>query len=236
VTAGPYEFAGLPVEPIAPGTSLLVAGPSHAGSRELALRLLSGPDGEGAIVVTTNRRAGHIARECRAVGMRIGVDRTGILDCVGGGDGGGGEDGSEIPARVLTVTGPGDLTGIGMRYSKLSREFADGGITRIRTGLRSVSTLLSFSDLRTVSRFVHTLVGRIDRDDGLGTLHVDPTIHDERTVSTLAQFCDGRVDVREGEDGPELRVRGAGSRSRDWRPFDPYAAVDGDPNAAADAD
>jgi hypothetical protein len=121
---------------------------------------------------------------------------------------------------VLPVSGPSDLTGIGMRFSDVQVEFGRTGHERVRTGLLSVSTLLSFSDLRTVSRFVHTLVGRIDSVDGLGVLFIDPGSHDERAIRTLAQFCAGRIEVREGDDGPELRARGLADQSREWEPFD----------------
>ncbi|QKY20122.1 hypothetical protein B4589_006910 [Halolamina sp. CBA1230] len=57
--------------------------------------------------------------------------------------------------------------------------------------------------------------------DGLGVLLIDPTIHDDRTVSTLSQFCTGRIDVREGEAGPELRARGLPEQPRERLAFDP---------------
>ncbi len=209
-----YSFSGLPLADIRPGTSLLVTGPAHEGSRDLAVRLLAGPAGEAAIVVTTNQRAARIADDCRRLGVATSPDTTAILDCVG-------TDGTGVDAQVYQVSGPSDLTGIGMRYSDVHAGFAEDGYERIRTGLFSLSTLLSFSDLRTVSRFVHTLVGRIDSVDGLGVLLIDPGSHDQRTVRTLAQFCSGRIQVRDGKGSPELRARGLPNQSRDWQAFDP---------------
>lgn len=209
-----YAFDGLPLAEIPSGATVLLCGPTHGGTRALGLRMLAGDPGEGAIVVTTNRRAKRIADDCRRVGIELATDDTAIVDCVG-------DDAADIPARVLTVSGPSDLTGIGMRFSDVSRAFRLGGIDRVRTGICSLSTLLTFSDLRTTSRFVHTLVGRIDAIDGLGVLVVDPANHDERSISTFSQFCTGRVDVRDEGDRPELRVRGFPDQSRDWQPFDP---------------
>jgi len=209
-----YSFPDLPLGEIRAGTSLLVTGPTHEGSRDLAVRLLAGAPGEAAIVVTTNQRAVRMADDCRRMGLATSPEQTAILDCVG-------TDEEGIEARVYPVSGPSDLTGIGMRYSDVHAAFVEDGYERVRTGLFSLSTLLSFSDLRTVSRFVHTLVGRIDSVDGLGVLLIDPGSHDERTVRTLAQFCSGRVQVREGETGPELRARGIPGQSREWQPFEP---------------
>lgn len=213
-----YAFEGLPLEPVRPGTSLVVVGPSHAGTREVAFKLLAGGPDEGTIVVTTNQRAARIARDCRAAGVNLSRDRSAIVSCVGQDDRDTGVD-----AEVVRVTGPGDLTGIGMRYSRLAEDLYRAGVTRVRTGVISVSTLLSFSDLQTVSRFVHTLVGRVASVDGLGVLLIDPEAVDDRVVSTIGQFCDARVDVRDDDGGPELRVRGLPGQSREWSEVELYA-------------
>lgn len=210
----PYEFAGLPLTGMRPGKTVLVSGPTHAGTRDLGIRLLAGANGEGGIVITTNQRARRIAEDCQRLGLTLTDASTAILDCVG-------DEDSGVPARVLPVSGPSDLTGIGMRYSDVYRDFTRNDIDRVRTGLFSLSTLLSFGDLKTVSRFVHTLVGRIDSVDGFGVLLIDPAIHDEQTTSTLSQFCAGRIEVRDGEDAPELRTRGLPDQPREWQAFSP---------------
>jgi hypothetical protein len=177
--------------------------------------MLAGQSGEGVIVIATNQRAARVAEECKRYGIEIARDYTAILDCMG-------EEDPTVPARVMTVSGPRDLTGIGMRFSDVFREFHRSGIEQVRTGLFSVSTLLSFGDLRTVSRFVHTVVGRIDTVDGLGVFLIDPANHDDRTVSTIGQFCTGRIDIRETEGDPELRTQGIPGQSRDWTSFSPH--------------
>jgi hypothetical protein len=96
------------------------------------------------------------------VGLQLAADSTAIPDCVGSED-------VNVPARVLPVSEPSDLTGIGMRYADVHREFEYSGVERVRTGLFSLPTLLSFGDVKTVSQFVHTLLARIDALDGLGT-------------------------------------------------------------------
>jgi KaiC/GvpD/RAD55 family RecA-like ATPase len=209
-----YTFEGLPLDEIRPGTSVLVAGPTHAGTRNLALRMLDGGDAEASIIVTTNQRAARLAEDCERVGFHPDPDRVAVIDCVG-------EEDEDVAARVVPVSGPADLTGIGMRYSKLSREFRGDGFDRVRTGVVSVSTLVSFGELRSVARFIHTMVGHVNSVDGLGVLFIDPSTHDERTVNTLAQFCGGRIEVRDGEEGPELRARGLADQPREWTAFDP---------------
>lgn len=212
--AEPYTFPGLPVSDIDVGTTVMVTGPPHSGTRRLTLKLLSPVAGEGSITISTNTKPSRMARKCRAIGMDQSPDHTAIIDC-------GGNDEPIDAARVVSVSSPKDLTGIGMRYSKVYRDLYRSGVRRVRTGVHSVSTLLSFNDLKPVVRFVHTLAGRVDSADGIGVLLIDPAMHDDRTVSTLAQFCDGRIEVAERDDEPHLRVRGLDDQPRSWTPFDP---------------
>jgi hypothetical protein len=209
-----YAFDGLPIDSVRRGTSILVAGPSHVGTKELAYRMLAGDDDEGVIILTTNTTAADITAECEAVGIEVSPDRMGIVDCLD-------SDDSGVPARVLTVSSAQDLTGIGMRYSKLYSDFHSEGVESVRTGLFSISTVLSLTELQTVSRFVHTLVGRVSKVGGLGVFLVDPAMHDERELRTISQFCDGRIDVREDENGPELRSQGFLGGSSTWLSFEP---------------
>jgi hypothetical protein len=208
-----YTFQGLPLPDIDPGTSLLVSGPTHGGVRDLASRMIRSTEGEGSIVVTTNKSAERLVRDYQDSGVDIGPDTLSIVDCTDG-------SGDVTEARVLSVSGPADLTGIGIRFSDAYRQFDAEDVERVRTGVFSLSTLLSFSDLRTVSRFVHTLAGRIGNTGGIGLFLIDPGLHDERTIRTVGQFCDGRIEVRDGADGPELRTRGIPDDSRYWRAFD----------------
>ena len=212
-----YDFPRLPLEGIRPGTTVLLTGPHHGGTRKLGLRMLAGGVDEGAILITTNQRASRIADDCERIGTDVDGDRTAILDCVG-------DDDPDVPARVLPVSGPSDLTGIGMRFSDVCVDFRGDDVERVRTGLFSLSTLLSFGDLRTVSRFVHTLVGRIDSVDGLGVFLLDPASHDERAVRTLTQFCTGRIEVRESDGVTELRAQGMPEQPDGWLSL--YALAD----------
>lgn len=212
-----YEFEGLPLPGVAAGTTVLVSGPVHAGTRQLGLRLLAGAADEATVLVSPNRSAARLLRDAEDAGVTFDPDRTRVIDCAGGED----HDG---PVQVSSVSSPGDLTGIGMRFSDIVRELRRAGIERVRTGVLSVATLLMFGDFKAVSRFVHVLAGRIDGTDGLGVLLVDPANHDERVIGILAQFCGGRVDVREAETGAghELRTRGLAGGPTEWTAFAPF--------------
>lgn len=214
----PYTLEGLPLAPIPSGRNVLVAGPTFGGARELALRMMAGEleDDEGTIIVTTDSDSETLLARCRHLGADFSDGRLGLVDCTGDDP----DPDSVRFARVLTVSGPEDLTGIGMRYSKLCSELRAEGADRIRIGFHSLSTLLSFGEHRRTTRFIHTITGRNAAIDGLGTLLVDPSVHDSRTLGTVANFCDGRIQVRDADPLPELRVRGVPG-PREWTPFDP---------------
>lgn len=215
----PYTFGDtLPVEGIRPGTTVFVAGPSMSSARDLALKigLPEGPTEERSVLVSTGTGAEKLLRRCERVAPSVDPTSLAVIDASGR------SSGDTRGARIETVSGPGDLTGMGIRLSKLYEAYHADGLERIRTGVISVSTLLMYVDVRTAFRFLHTLAGRIAAIGGLGIFYIDPTSHDTESTNMLTQLADGRIDVREAEEretAAELRVRGLADQSRRWTPF-----------------
>jgi len=71
--------------------------------------------------------------------------------------------------------------------------------------VHSLSTLLMYSDLQTVFRFLHVFTGRIQSVNGLGLFSIDSTSHDEQAMNTLKQLFDGVITVPEDEE-PKIRL------------------------------
>jgi len=217
--ARPYAFAeALPVNEVPTGTTVFVTGSSMSPARDFGLSLVASDSepGEGKLLISTNRSPRQLLDRCERFAPGVDPATVGVIDCTDQAT----EDDPD-GTRVDHVN-PSDLTGIGMGFSSQFEAFADAGITRVRTGLFTVSTLLMYRDLRTVFRFLHVLTGRIRSVDGFGALALDPTAHDEQTVNTLTQLCDGRIEVREADgdwDG-ECRVRGLSDQPSGWQPFD----------------
>lgn len=210
-----YEFEGLPLSPVEPGTTLLVAGPAMGGTRDLFLRMVAPmPGEEGVILVSTRSNAESIVGELDEATRSLDRRAVGVVDATGGQATGGND-------RFRTVSGPSDLTGIGMELTDIYERFVNQGARRVRVGVDSLSTLLVYTDVQTVFRFMHVTAGRVSSADGLGVFVIDPSSHDDQTVQTLSQLFDGRVDVREGDEAPEVRVRGLAGQSNDWRPVEP---------------
>jgi hypothetical protein len=71
--------------------------------------------------------------------------------------------------------------------------------------VHSLSTLLMYSNLQTVFRFLHVFTGRIQSVGALGLFAIDSTAHDEQTMNTLKQLFDGVITTSE-DDPPALRM------------------------------
>jgi KaiC/GvpD/RAD55 family RecA-like ATPase len=209
-----YEFEGVPIEPVRAGTSLLVAGPALSGTEELALRLLAGGErqGDGTLFIAVDDSGEELLTAYEGIGGTFDRQRMAVIEC--------GSTTESDDENIRSVRSPSDLTGIGIEYSSLYEGLFGEGIQRVRTGLISVSTLLMYADeIQPVYRFLHTLTGRVRTADGVGICVVDPSSVDDRTLSSITQTFDGRVDLRETDGGAELRVRGLPDQSSDWRPL-----------------
>jgi len=212
-----YELGGaFPDVEVDAGTNVLIEGPPMSGKRELGFEILAegARNGEGSIFVTTKDNADTVAGDFAE--LLDGVEPTvGVVDCVTKQQGMGSASESEL---VRYASSPVDLTGIGIELSELLRAlYQQRGLTQNRILLHSLSTLLMYSDLQTVFRFMHVFTGRVQSADALGVFVMDSSAHDEQTASTLKQLFDGIVTVRESDDGDfEARLQGLDGGD-DWR-------------------
>ncbi|WP_408959217.1 RAD55 family ATPase [Natrinema sp. 74] len=209
-----YDLADvLPDVEIDPGMNVLIAGPPLTGKRRIAFDILaSGANrGDGSIVVTTKDSADKVL-ESFDDHVDDGVEPdVGVVDCVTKQRGIGTID--DDP-RIKYASSPVDMTGIGIKLSEFLQEFYEGrGLTENRVLLHSVSTLLMYSDLQTVFRFLHVFTGRIQSADAMGVYVIDSTAHDDQTMNTLKQLFDGVLELEESADGEEPTVRTAGFSS-----------------------
>ncbi|SDF78334.1 hypothetical protein SAMN04488067_108142 [Halorubrum xinjiangense] len=187
---------------VEPGTNILLTGPPLSGKRSIMMDILAaGTDrDEGSIVVTTKDGADRVLRDYEKRTPYEGKP-VAVVDCVTRQQGG---DTRESD-RIKYASSPVDMTGIGIKLSEFLQAFGDRGIERNRVMVHSLSTLLMYSDLQTVFRFLHVFTGRVQSVDGLGLYSIDSTAHDDQAMNTLKQLFDGIVTVP--EDGePEIRL------------------------------
>ncbi|WIV66301.1 RAD55 family ATPase [Natrialbaceae archaeon AArc-T1-2] len=208
-----YDLATVvPTADLDPGTNVLLTGEPLTGKRNLGLDVLASgaTRGEGSIVVTTKDSADKVLSTFDG---RLGPDTTiadvdvGIVDCVSRQRG---VETTEADPRIKYASSPVDMTGVGIGVSEFLQEFYESrGLSRNRILLHSISTLLMYTDLKTVFRFLHVFTGRVQSADALGIYVIDSTAHDDETMNTLKQLFDGLIEVSEG-DGVEPDVRTAG--------------------------
>ncbi len=203
----------LPINEIEPGTYVL-AGPAMSGKYDLLLDIIV--DGltqdEGSLFVSTNDDAESIFEGIQDR-YDQSLDLLRMVDCVSERQMGHGQFPQE---RVEYVNSPADLTGLGIDVSEQLRQFAEGEVQLTRIAFHSVSTLLMYSELETVFRFLHVLTGRVDSVDGLGFFSLDPTTHDEGDVNTIKQLFDGMVEVRSVNTGRQVRFVGIEGAPEGW--------------------
>lgn len=205
-----YDLSDIAVDAeVNAGTNILIAGPPMTGKRRLAMDVLSrgAKQGDGSIIVTTKDSGRKILDEFTDT---VGDDRdanVAVVDCVTKQRGIGSV--TDDP-RIKYASSPVDMTGIGIKLSEFLQEFyEERNCRRNRVLLHSVSTLLLYSDLQTVFRFLHVFTGRIQSADGLGLYIIDSTAHDDQTMNTMKQLFDGLVEIDE-TDAAEPDIRTAG--------------------------
>jgi len=163
-----YDVSGaLPggdLDELPAGTNIVVVGPSMSGKQALALELLAAgyEDGDGILCISTES-AEKVYTDLERHVDSLDRDRVGIVDTSGG-------DGTDLlDATIESISSPGDLTGISVSMAKLFRHFEDRGVSDIRYGLISISTLLQYLDSSKVFRFLHVYTKRIEETGDWGS-------------------------------------------------------------------
>jgi KaiC/GvpD/RAD55 family RecA-like ATPase len=202
---------------VRPGSSILLSGPAMSGKQRLAYDILTdgARDGEGAVVVSTNDSARNIAQVFQDEVSQLSDSQLGVVDCRGEG----GVDADELDGTfVHQVSSPGDLTGIGIGITKAIEGLHTAGRTRGRLALVSLSTMLTYTDKKTVFKFCHVLSSRLDTADYIGVFTIDSGAHDSQTLQVIKQAFDGLIEVREAEaGGREARVLGLANEPTAWK-------------------
>lgn len=202
------------VEEFEPGTNVLITGPSMVGKREFTLELLTaGQDQrEGLLLVMTGESAMVVTEDLERGYETPSAELIGVVDCSN-------RDVRKSSEGDLTrsLESPNDLTGIGVSTAKLYEQLTSHGVTSVRHGFISVTTLLQFLDLETVFKFLHIYTRRISNTGGFGAFTFDPTAYDTRTLETIVRLFDGVAELRRRSDGGrELCLSGIDGAADEW--------------------
>jgi len=205
------------LQEVRPGSSILVSGPAMTGKERLAYDILAdgAKGGDGAVVVTTSDKSADVVEEFRTRFPGLEGSQLGVIDCRGEG----GADPELIDGvSVHQVSSPGDLTGIGIGITKALEGLHNAGRGRGRMALISLSTMLTYTDKKTVFKFCHVLSSRLDAADYIGVFTIDSGAHDQQTIQVIKQAFDGLIEVRDADGGGrEARVLGLAGEPTNWK-------------------
>lgn len=193
---------------------ILIAGPPMTGKYELLFRLLSGSS-DGAIFISTKNGAARVVEDYRSAGGDVSPTHLGVVDCVSGDLG---RQAVENGTQVRYVSGPADLTSIGVEFTELSRELQEADVDRVAVGLHSVSQLVMHADLQRVYKFLQVLTGQIRTAGWHGAAVIDEPARDSEAAAMLEQHFDGSILTREDDGRREYRIR-TQSTTTDWTSF-----------------
>ena len=204
------------------GTNYLILAPPMSLAEELAYSLTRPLIGEYAIVLSTNDRAAEVVDAFKV----MGVDKryVGTIDAITKSS----TPGIADTNRLMFVASPTDLTGIGIKFSKMVELIFDGDFSDGESGLfpppvrfcvNSVSTLLMYRKLEVLYQFLHVLTSKLKKIDGVGFYLLNKESFDEKTVSLIKQLMTGVIEVKVEQNVNYLRIQGIKGLSSDWLKF-----------------
>jgi len=172
------------------GTNIMMIGPPISGKDDIAniIAYQGLRDSNAAVIVSTREPGNNVLEWFERYNLDVPMDRIGIVDCVTRTLGFGAPD----TDNIKMASSPVDLTGIGVKISQFFEHFwMEMQLHETRLCINSLSTILMYSNLQTVFRFLHVFTGRIKAANALGIYVIEEGMHDEKTIVTLKQLFRG---------------------------------------------
>jgi KaiC/GvpD/RAD55 family RecA-like ATPase len=204
------------IEGIKKGSNITLIGPPMSGKESILYHIMyhgATKNDDAVINVTTREPAAHILGCFKENKLVLPLSRIGIVDCVTKELGGAAVENEYIKI----ASSPVDLTGIGINISQFFEDFLmKKNIRKIQLHINSLSTILMYSNIQTVFRFMHVFTGRIKASGALGIYVIESGMHDEQAIATLKQLFDGMIEIKSENDTNFIRVVGLSSKPTPW--------------------
>ena len=198
------------------GTNIIFIGPPMSGKEIILYSIMyhgAAKNENAVITVSTRESATHILEWFKEHNLILPLNRIGIVDCVTKTLGGV----SIENENIKIASSPVDLTGIGVKISQFFEEyFMKKNIRKTQLHINSLSTILMYSNIQTVFRFLHVFTGRIKAAGSFGIYLLESGMHDEQSISTLKQLFDGMIEVKSENDKCFIRVVGLSPKPTPW--------------------
>ena len=127
--------------------------------------------------------------------------------------------------RLMFVSSPTDLTGIGSKFSNMIETIFEGKSSEGEAGLfpppiricvNSVSTLLTYRKLDVLYQFLHVLTAKLTKIEGMGIYLLNSESFDDKTLSLIKQLMNCVIEVKIELNISYLRIQGINST---WQKF-----------------
>jgi len=204
------------IEGIRRGSNILMIGPPMSQKEVILYNIMynGATVNENAVVTVSTHDSGtqilDWLKENKPVFPLSGI---GIIDCITKSIGGNAVESENIKIAVS----PLDLTGIGVRIGQFFEDFLKKkDFKKIQLHINSLSTLLMYSNINTVFRFIHVFTGRIKATGGLGIFVMESGMHDEQAIATLKQLFDGVIEIKTEKDVKYIRIMGLSTKPTLW--------------------
>ena len=199
------------------GSNVLCIGPAFIGKETLIDRfLLEGlQKGIPSLVVTTDISPQEIREEMNYIAPGVEqFEKMGLLRYIDVYSKSMGIQ-DEDPYTVY-VDHPTDYAGINRAIEMLTKQFREKSPT-YRMAVRSISTLVTYSDPTSTYKFLQAVTGKVKRAKIVSMFTMDRGMHSDTEIQTLAHLMDGSVEFKTDGVKTFLSVQGLTDvQSRAW--------------------
>ncbi len=199
------------------GSNVLCIGPAFIGKEVLVARfLLEGlQKGIPAVVVTTDVSPQEMRDELNNIAPGAEeFEKLGLLRYIDVYSKSMGL--TEENAATIYVDYPTDYAGITRAIEVITKQFKEKSAT-YRMAVRSISTLVTYSDPTSTYKFLQMTTGRVKRAKVVGIYTMDRGMHSETEIQTLAHLMDGSIEFKTDGVKTFLSVQGLTDvQSRAW--------------------
>jgi KaiC/GvpD/RAD55 family RecA-like ATPase len=218
-TTGIKEFDDA-IGGIKKGSNIILIGPPMSGKKTILnyIAYYSIAKNKNAIITVATSESGTRFLELfKENELNLPKERIGIVDCFTKSLG---NDAIENENTKM-VNNPADLTGINVKISQFFEEFfIKKNMRNIQLHINSLSTILMYSNIQVVFRFLHVLTGRIKAFGALGIYVVDSGMHDEMEITALKQLCNGTIEIKSENDRNYFRGVGLLPKPTPWLEYE----------------
>lgn len=208
------------IEGIRKGSNIMLIGPPMSGKEVILNHIMydgAAKNENAVITVTTHKSATQILEWFKENKLVLPRSRIGIIDCITKSLGGAVVENENIKIASSAV----DLTGIGVRIGLFFDDFfMKKNIRKVQLHINSLSTILMYSNIQTVFRFMHVFTGRIKATGALGIYVIESGMHDERAIATLKQLFDAMIEIKSENDKNFIRMVGLSPKPTSWLEYD----------------